>query len=144
MSPFNCPSMFSILPYTEYKWGVYHVTGGLNQLATAMAELFKELGGEIVLESDVDEIKVNGQKATGLIIDGKTHKYDEIVLNADFSWAMQNLIPNEKRKKYSDSRLDKKNYSCSTFMLYLGLDESYDHLNHHNVFIAEDYKKKLP
>ena len=143
MSPFNCPSMFSILPYTEYKWGVYHVTGGLNQLATAMAELFKELGGEIALESEVDEIKINGQKATGLIIDGKTYKYDEIVLNADFSWAMQNLIPNEKRKKYSDSRLDKKNYSCSTFMLYLGLDESYDHLNHHNVFIAEDYKKNF-
>ncbi|MFP3953298.1 MAG: phytoene desaturase family protein [Candidatus Acetothermia bacterium] len=45
MSPYNCPSMFSIIPFIEHNWGIHHVTGGLNQLAEAMTTLFEELGG---------------------------------------------------------------------------------------------------
>ena len=144
MSPFNCPSMFSILPYTEYKWGVYHVMGGLNQLAQAMAEVIKELGGKIELNKEVTQIDIKDNKARGLYFDdGGYQKFDEIVMNADFAWGMKNLISNQKRGKYSNQKLDNKKYSCSTFMLYLGLDKLYDHLEHNNVYIAEDYKKNF-
>ncbi len=193
MSPFNCPSLFSILPYTEYKWGVYHIMGGLNQLSLAMARVFQELGGEIELNREVTEIKIKEGKATGIKVAEKKnasswenqpqvkaekskksaetqqkissqksilkaektkgeeaynqeeayYKFDEIIMNADFAWGMQNLIPNEKRKKYSDENLAKKRYSCSTFMLYLGVDRQYNHLKHNNVFLASDYRKNF-
>ncbi|MFW6308721.1 MAG: phytoene desaturase family protein [bacterium] len=144
MSPYNCPSLFSILPYTEYEWGVYHVMGGLNKLAEAMAEVFQELGGQIFLEKEVEEIDVVNGSARGLRMkDGEYRQYDEIVMNADFAWGMKNLIPDRKRRKYTDQKLAKKRYSCSTFMLYLGVDKVYDHLLHNNVFIAEDYKKNF-
>jgi phytoene desaturase len=42
--------------------------------------------------------------------------------------------------KYSREKLDSMEYSCSTFMLYLGLDHLYD-IPHHNVFFAEQYRK---
>ncbi len=163
MSPFNCPSLFSILPYTEYKWGVYHIMGGLNQLSLAMARVIEELGGEIELNREVTEIIIEEGRAVGLKVAEKEEKdsgeeesgaassgrktarygFDEIVMNADFSWGMQKLIPNEKRKKYSDENLAKKRYSCSTFMLYLGVDREYNHLMHNNVFLAEDYRKNF-
>lgn len=144
MSPFNCPSMFSILPYTEYKWGVYHIMGGLNKLAEAMAEVIKEYDGEIKLNNEVTEIKIKNGKAVGLEVNNESfYKFDEIIMNADFAWGMKNLIPSEKRKKYSDKKLDKKRYSCSTFMLYLGVDCEYNHLEHNNVYIAEDYEKNF-
>lgn len=144
MSPYNCPSLFSILPYTEYKWGVYHVIGGLNKLAQAMAEVCQELDVEIHLNEEVKEINIKNKKAKGLKLkDGQNKNFDEIVLNADFTWAMQNLIPDKKRNKYTNNKLANKRYSCSTFMLYLGLDKIYDNLLHNNVFIAEDYKKNF-
>ena len=110
MSPFNCPSMFSILPYTEYKWGIYHIIGGLNRLAEAMAEVITEYDGKIKLNSEVTEIKIDKGKAVGLEVEGENfHEFDEIIMNADFAWGMKNLIPGEKRKKYSDQNLDQKN-----------------------------------
>ncbi|MFW6305795.1 MAG: phytoene desaturase family protein [Bacillota bacterium] len=144
MSPYNCPSMFSILPYTEYKWGVYHVMGGLHQLSQVMAEVFEEMGGTIKLNKTIQEIEIEKKKSTGLFFqDGSYQQYNEIIMNADFAWGMKNLIPDKKRKKYTDVLLENKKYSCSTFMLYLGLDKIYDNLMHHNVFIAEDYNKNF-
>ena len=144
MSPYNCPSMFSILPFTEYEWGVFHVMGGLNQLSQQMAVLFKELGGEIKLEDEVKEINIVRGSAEGLkMADGSYNELDEIIMNADFAYGMEDLIPDQKRKKYSNTNLDAKRYSCSTFMLYLGLDTIYDDLEHNNVFIAEDYEKNF-
>ncbi len=145
MSPFNCPSMFSILPFIEYNWGVYHVRGGLNQLAEAMAEAFKEMGGEIKLNTEVDEVVINDNRdVQGVkLTDSTEMTLDEVIMNSDFAWSMKNIIPEDKRKKYSDYRLDRLNYSCSTFMLYLGLDREYSDLEHHNVFIADDYEKNF-
>ncbi len=144
MSPFKCPSMFSILPFIEYNWGIYHVKGGLNKLSKAMAKVIEEEGGKINVSSPVKEIVIENEKAVGIKLkDNEILEFDEIIMNSDFAWSMKNIIPNEKRKKYSDDKLDKKNYSCSTFMLYLGLDREYPELEHHNVFIAKDYEKNF-
>jgi phytoene desaturase len=67
---------------------------------------------------------------------------DETVLNADFGYAMKHLVPRGVLKKYSPEKVDTREYSCSTFMLYLGLDKIYD-LPHHTVYFAGDYKKDI-
>ncbi len=144
MSPFRCPSLFSILPFIEYNWGIYHIKGGLHKLSWAMAEVIKEEGGAIHIGEPVEEVLIQNGQSKGLkLADGSIKKFDEVVLNADFAWSMKHLIAKEKRKKYTDANLDKKNYSCSTFMLYLGMDRTYDNLEHHNVFIARDYEKNF-
>ena len=40
MSPFECPGLFSILPFIEYEYGVWHPRGGCNALMAAMADVF--------------------------------------------------------------------------------------------------------
>ena len=67
---------------------------------------------------------------------------DETVLNADFGYAMKNLVPPGVLKRYTPEKVDSKEYSCSTFMLYLGVDKIYD-LPHHTIFFAGDYKKNI-
>ena len=37
MSPFQCPSLFSILSFLEYEHGIWHPIGGCNALTNAMA-----------------------------------------------------------------------------------------------------------
>ncbi|WGI17183.1 phytoene desaturase family protein [Methanonatronarchaeum sp. AMET-Sl] len=144
MSPFNCPSMFTILPYIEYNWGIHHVKGGLCNLSKAMAKAFKEMGGKIHLNTTVDRVLVEGREVEGVeLSDGETKKHDEVILNSDFAWSMKNLLSNNERMKYTDKKIDGMKYSCSTYMMYLGLDKLYEDLEHHNIFITEDYKENF-
>lgn len=144
MSPFQTPSLFSILTYSEYRWGVHHPVGGCHRLSLAMEQLAREMGARIQLDADVTEIEMEGRKARALhTADDRVHTFDEIVMNADFAWGMRNLIPNAARRQYTDIKLAGKKYSGSAFVLYLGLDKRYDHLSHHNIFVADDFRKAL-
>src|SRR5439155_24821453 len=45
--------------------------------------------------------------------------------------------------RWSDAKLEQKRYSCSTFMLYLGLEGWYDHATHHTIYLSKDYVGNL-
>lgn len=143
MSPFQCPSLFTILSYLEYDYGVYHPIGGCGAVSTAMARAAESLGATISIEDEVREILFEGQQAIGVRTSSGEHRADAIVINADFAHAMKHLVPNRLRKRWADRKLDRKKYSCSTFMMYLGIEGIYDKLAHHNIFLAKDYQKNL-
>jgi len=65
------------------------------------------------------------------------------VVNADFGHAMTKLVPNRLRRRWTDETIAKKKFSCSTFMLYLGIEGRYDQLAHHNIYVAKDYRQNL-
>ena len=44
MSPFQCPSLFSILSFLEYEYGVFHPIGGCAAVTRSMAQIAQELG----------------------------------------------------------------------------------------------------
>ncbi|MCU0679186.1 MAG: phytoene desaturase family protein [Planctomycetes bacterium] len=140
MSPWNCPAAFMIMPYFEHAFGVYHVSGGLNKISAAMAKVVREEKGQIHLSSPVKRIILEKNKAVGVELDAGGKEYaDEIIVNADFAYAMANLVEPGALKKWSKEKLMKKKFSCSTFMLYLGLDKTYD-LPHHNIVFSTDYR----
>jgi phytoene desaturase len=143
MSPFQCPSLFSILSYLEYEHGIWHPIGGCNSITHHMARIAREMGVKIELETPVDSLILEGKKAVGARTSKGDFHADQVIINADFGKAITKLIPNEKRKKWSDRNVASKSYSCSTFMLYLGVEGKFDHLSHHNIYIAKDYKKNL-
>jgi phytoene desaturase len=55
---------------------------------------------------------------------------------------MTKLIDEAHLKKYHPRELDKKKYSVSTMMIYLGLKETYD-FNHHEIVFSKDYEAFL-
>lgn len=144
MSPWEAPGTFSIIPYLEHSDGIYHIEGGLNKLSKVMADVIREDGGRIELSTPVEEIIFENKKAVGIkLSDGQVVKGDHIIMNADFANGMSKLIPEELRNKYSDSNLYKKKYSCSTFMLYLGINKIYRDIPHHNIIFAKDYRTNI-
>lgn len=144
MSPWEAPGLFSIISYIEHGGGIFHITGGLNQLSQSMAKVIDEDGGSIHLSQTVRRLIIENRKATGIELEnGTIEKADHIIINADFANAMDKLIPKNDRPKYTDEKLKSMKYSCSTFMLYLGLDKKYENVNHHNIFFADDYKKNV-
>ncbi|QBP39677.1 phytoene desaturase family protein [Paenisporosarcina antarctica] len=143
MSPWECPGAFSILSYMEHAYGVYHVEGGLNRLSQAMGKVVEEHGGKIHTSTGVKKLWLEGRKVKGVYLEnGERVEADEVIINGDFGHAMTNLVDKGVLKKYSPAKLEKKKYSCSTFMLYLGLNKRFD-LPHHTIVFSNDYRKNV-
>jgi phytoene desaturase len=143
MSPFRCPSLFSILSFLEYEHGVFHPIGGCGAVTQAMARIATEMGVEILLDEPVEKVLVEHGKATGIRTANRTLPADAVVVNSDFAGTIRKLIPNKQRRNWTDEKIAKKKFSCSTFMLYLGIEGRYDDLAHHTIYLAEDYKDNL-
>lgn len=143
MSPFRCPSLFSILSFLEYEHGVFHPRGGCGAVSEAMAGMVEDLGGKIRLEEEVEEIQFQGKRPVGVRTSQGEYPLDALVINADFAQTMTKLVPDEIRNRWTDRRIAKKQFSCSTFMLYLGIDGIYDQIPHHTIYVAKDYVTNL-
>ncbi len=143
MSPWQCPGAFGLIPYVEHAFGIDHVIGGLSMISEAMAKVAREHGATIRLNNQVKQIQVkNGEARSILLADGSSVEADAVVINADFGHAMETLFEPGIIRKYTPKKLRNKKYSCSTFMLYLGLDKIYDEA-HHNVIFADNYKANI-
>lgn len=143
MAPFQCPSLFSILSFLEYEYGVFHPIGGCSRVSEVMADVAREVGVDVRLGEPVTGMCFAGRRASAVSTEQGTYEADAIVVGADFAATMQRLVPDGLRRRWSDARLRKKQFSCSTFMLYLGIDGIYDALPHHNIHIAADYQRNL-
>lgn len=143
MSPFQCPSLFSILSFLEYEHGIWHPTGGCNSITRNMARVAQELGAKIQTSVGVEEILFTGRRATGVRTAQGELRADAVVVNADFAHAMTKLVPNQLRRRWNDATIARKRFSCSTFMLYLGVEGHFDQLAHHNIYVTKDYRRNL-
>jgi phytoene desaturase len=142
MSPFTCPSLFSILSFLEYEHGVFHPIGGCGAVTQAMARVAQDLGVKILLDEPVDSMIFNGRKATGVKTSSRTLKADAVIVNADFAEAMRRMVPNELRRKWTNERIASKRFSCSTFMMYVGIEGTYD-VAHHTIYLSKNYEQNL-
>jgi phytoene desaturase len=143
MSPFKCPSLFTIVAHVEYGFGVFHPIGGCNAIPRAMARVAQEMGVDLRLSSPAEEIVFEGRRATGVRVAGQTIPADAVVMNGDFATSAKALIPDRLRRRWTDKKIDSKKYSCSTFMLYLGIEGRLDQLHHHTIHLSGDYLKNI-
>lgn len=143
MSPFNCPSLFSILSFLEYEYGVWHPIGGCSAVSEAMARIATEMGVTFSLGDEVQQVLFEGRRAVGLRTRSGEVRADAVIVNADFAHAMTKMVPDRLRSRWTDTKIEKKKFSCSTFMMYLGIDGLYDELPHHTIYTAADYSKNL-
>lgn len=143
MSPWECPAAYTMVPFIEHEYGIYHFTGGLNAISLAMEKVTLEEGGTIHKSTPVKKVIAGGTGVTGVeLLNGEKHYADDVIINADFAHAAANLFEHGALKKYTPDKLDRLRFSCSTFMLYLGVDKVYD-MPHHNIFFTPDYKANI-
>lgn len=143
MSPFRCPNLFTFLAFLEFEFGVWHPVGGCGAVSEGMARAARDLGVDIRLGEPVSEIVFEGKRALGVTTKSGFTRADAAIVNADFAQAATTLIPDKLRKRWSDKKIESAKYSCSTYMLYLGIEGQYDKLDHHTIFLAEDYAANI-
>ena len=140
--PTISPSVFSLIPYLEFQDGVWHPEGGFRNLASSLARAAKDLGVKIHLNCPVEKVWIENKSVRGLILTNEERfQADGVVVNADFAYAMENLIPECDRGIYTNEKLNKMKFSCSTFMLYLGINHRYEDLPHHQIYLSEHIRR---
>ncbi len=144
MSPWECPGAFAIIPYIEHQYGILHTMGGLSSISEAMARVASENGAQIFYNTPVKRVAIDTKgNARGVVLEsGERISADAVVIGADFGYAMGHLFDPGVIRKWSPEHLLKKRYSCSTFMLYLGVDKLYQE-PHHQIIFAKDYKTNI-
>jgi len=143
MSPYRCPSLFTILSFLEYEFGIFHPRGGHGAIMRAMAAQARAQGVRIRLGEPVREILIEGKRAVGVRTDAGITRSDAVVVNADFLHAMTNLVPAQKRRRWTNAKIAKSRLSCSTVMFYLGIEGKLDGLAHHTIYLSEKYQETL-
>lgn len=145
ISPHNGPSIYTIIPMIEMVYGVWYIEGGMYSMTRGLEKCFKKLGGKVEYNSPVDKILFDGKVTKGISVSGRDIGSDIVLCNADFPYALKELIDDNsvRGKKYTPEKIDGMDYSCSCFLMYLGLDGSYPELDVHNVIFADDFEKNI-
>src|SRR5918998_4846633 len=143
MSPFQCPSLFTILSFLEYEHGVFHPMGGCGAVSEAMAALARRMGVDIRLGTPVERVLYRGERPVGVVAGGETVSADAVVVNGDFGHAVRRLVPERHRPRWPDVKIDRARLSCSTFMLYLGIEGDVGPLEHHTILLSRAYERNI-
>jgi len=143
MSPWECPGGFGMVPYVEHAWGVDYIQGGIHQLCEAMRRVAVEHGASTRTAAEVRSLLVQEGRCVGVqLTTGEAIAADDVVVDADAAVALLNLLDQDVSLRFRKSRLRHLKESCSTFMLYLGLDTQLP-LQHHTYHFADDYNAEM-
>lgn len=135
LSPYDAMAIYALLPYTELGGGIHYPMGGMHQLPRALERLATELGVRFRYNARVVSIDKKGDRATGVVLqDGRTLRADAVLVNADLPYAYQTLL----REPYPD--IDRKRFSCSVVLLYLGARRTWPGIEHHNFLVPADMR----
>jgi phytoene desaturase len=143
-NPFAASSIYTLIHYLERNWGVFFPKGGTGALVSAMIKYFESLGGEIVCDSEVDQILVEQGKVTGLSFkNGQRVSADCVVSNGDVYLTYKTLLRSEPLAQTRAQQLEKMRFSMSLFLIYFGTKKKYSDIAHHTVLFGPRYKGLL-
>jgi phytoene desaturase len=133
LSPFRSLAIYGLLAHTEIAGGIYYPMGGMHQLALALERLAGEFGADFHYGSPVTSLHRVGGRITGArLADGREIAADVVVANADLPYTYAELLG----EPYPG--IERKEFSCSVVLLYLGVNQTYPQLLHHNLAVSKD------
>lgn len=143
-NPFKTSSIYTLIHFLERNWGVYFPKGGTGSLVQALVKYFQDLGGEIVYQSEIDQILTEKNKVTAIRTQsGEVWDCDAVVSNGDVMHTYRDLLKQEPLARSVEKKLDRMSFSMSLFLIYFGTNKNWDNLEHHNVMFGPRYKGLL-
>jgi len=143
-NPFETTSIYALIAYLERRWGVHFPMGGTGTLVDGLVGLATSLGAVIRYGADVAEITLRGRRATGVrLTSGETIAADVVVSNADAAWTYGRLLPPEARRRWTQTRLERADYSMGLFVWYFGTRRVYSDVAHHTILLGPRYRGLL-
>ncbi|BDA68471.1 phytoene desaturase, bacterial type [Calothrix sp. PCC 7716] len=142
-NPFQSTSIYAMIHKLEQAFGIWFAMGGTGALVDGLGRLFVDIGGKVLLNTEVTEIVIDAKTKRATGVNTNNHGYigaEAVVSNADVAFTYLNLIPAKYRKKWSDKRIKSLRYSMSLFVLYFGTNRQYEHMAHHEILMGKRYR----
>jgi phytoene desaturase len=140
-TPFETPSIYSLLNYTELKHdGYWAVKGGMYSIVKEIQKILKERGVEFVTNTEIVSYENGTPNKITAFTDQHGNKYtaDVFVVNSDAASFRGKVL---KRRKFTEQKLDSLEWTLSPFTIYLGVRKKLKNLIHHNYFLGDNFKE---
>jgi len=138
-NPYIAPALLSLIPHLEHNIGAYYPTGGMFSIAKALKSLAIDLSVKFVLNSKVSSIKIENEKAVGVVVNDLLHKADYVFSNMDIYHTYKKLLPDIKMPK----RVATEEKSSSGIVFFWGINKEFPELGLHNILFSNDYKTEF-
>jgi phytoene desaturase len=135
--PQDTPALYSLMNYAGLKLGTWYPEGGFGEVIKGMVEVAKRNGAKFYFNAAVDQILVEDNIATGILINGEQINCDALIASADYHHVESKLLP-EPYRNYKESYWAKKVFAPSSLIFYVGLKTKIEYLQHHTLFFDED------
>ncbi len=145
-NPFQTTSIYTLIHHLEQKWGVWFAMGGTGKLVEAFVRLLQDIGGSLRLSTPVAEIVVDERsgRASGVrLASGELLAADAVVSNGDVAFTYKHLVAPRFRRKYTDRKVDRMDFSMSLFVIYFGTNKRYEDIAHHEILMGPRYQGLL-
>lgn len=136
-APDASPAILCSIGHMQSQEGIWYPMGGTRAVPEALIKLGTELGVRFHTSVEIERILIANGKVEGLTTAaGERFECDAIVSNEDAVRTYRELIGGPVAQTF-DKRRDYEP-ACSGVVLYLGLNQRYDHLAHHDFVFSRD------
>lgn len=135
----DTPSFYNFMNYADFGLGTFHPKKGMKAVVNAIENVAKELGVKIHLNSTVEKINIDRNKATSITINGETIHTDIVLSGADYHFT-ETLLPS-KFRNYSQNYWQNKTFAPSALLFYVGFDKQINNVQHHTLFFDTSFKE---
>jgi len=147
-SPYRAPAILCSIAHMQTDEGIWYPIGGTRAVPEAMAKLAGELGVDIRVGVGVERVVIEGGRVTGVQTDGgEMIAADAVVSNMDAIRTKRELLgsglDDEPGSGGGMACGGDPEPACSGVVLYLGLDEAYEHLAHHCFVFSRDPEEEF-
>lgn len=145
--PFNVTSMYALVSHLEAAFGVHYAMGGVQAIADAMVRVIEAQGGEVVANTEVDEVVVAAGRAAGVrLVSGEVLPADVVVSNADAGHTYDRLLRNAPKRRWTPTRLRRTRWSMGLYVWYFGTagtSEMWKDVGHHSIVVGPRYREHI-
>lgn len=138
-TPFDTPAVYTLLSYTEMVHDGYHnVEGGMYRIVEGLVREAEKAGIRIHYNVTITGFEADGRRNRAFTDSaGKRWEADIFVVNADAAMFRGRVF---QRRAFTDSKLDRMQWTLAPFTMYLGVKGRMENIHHHNYFLGErDY-----
>ena len=135
-APNNTPALYNLMSHVDFNMGVYYPEGGIYSVIEAMKEMGEELGVEYTTNEEV--IEINKDERPYIVTEDRKIECDAVISNADYAFTETELLP-DKYTTHDKDYWESKTYAPSAFLMYMGVDDELENLEHHSLVLPEDW-----
>lgn len=137
-SPYLAPQFFSVIAYVEQVFRAWYVKGGIYQIAKVLEKICGETGVKINYGTELTGIENEGKNISKLVF---TDSDKSLTSVSEFDCLISNFTNN--RQLIEDEYFENTDWSCSGFIMLMGMNKKFDELSHHNILFSDNYEKEF-